>query len=36
MNSRDLGVKGLRGSESDSICFYAKQYNSKSFLVSAL
>ena len=33
MNSRDLGVNGLRGSGSDSGCFYAKQYNSKSFLV---
>ena len=36
MNSWDLGVKGLRGSGSDSRCFYAKQYNSKSFLVSGL
>ena len=36
MNSRDLGVKGLRGSGSDFECFYAKQYNSKSFLVSFL
>jgi len=33
MNSRDLGVKGLRGSGSDSECFYAKQCNAKSFLV---
>jgi len=36
MNSRDLGVKGLRVSESDSECFYAKQHNSKSFLVRVL
>jgi len=36
MNSRDLGVKGLWGSGSDSECSYAKQYNSKSFLVSSL
>ena len=36
MNSRDLGVKGLRGSGSDSGSFYAKQYNAKSFLVRVL
>jgi hypothetical protein len=36
MNSKDLGVKGLRGSGSDSGCFYAKQYNSKSLLVRIL
>jgi len=33
MNNRDLGVKGLRGSGSDSGCFYAKQCKAKSFLV---
>ncbi len=36
MNIRDLGVKGLRGSGIDSGCFYAKQYNPKSFLVRGL
>jgi hypothetical protein len=33
MNIRDLGVKGLRGSGNAWGCFYAKQYNSKSFRV---
>jgi hypothetical protein len=36
MNSKDLGVKGFRGSGSDSGCFYAKKYNSKSLLVRIL
>ena len=36
MNSRDLGVKGLRVLGSDFGCFYAKKYNSKSFLVRVL
>ena len=33
---RDLGIKGFRGSGIDSGCFYAKQYNPKSFLVRGL
>ena len=36
MNSRDLGVNGLRGSGSDSGCFYAIQCNPKSFLMRVL
>jgi hypothetical protein len=36
MSSRGLGVKGLRGSGSDSGSFYVKQYTAKSFLVRTL
>jgi len=36
MNTRDLGVKELRGSGSDSGYFYARQYNPKSFLMRIL
>jgi hypothetical protein len=36
MNSRGLGVKGVRGTGMALGYFYAKQYNAKSFLVRGL